>query len=285
MRYHDTYWYAQVVFRTLADQKADYFRTLNEFFGDENYPRLVQPFPKWTLLHDYILFSILRVEFEQMPSAINEHFLKWHEKDYGPPVYATPIEYQLAEHDIAHVSFVDWAASKQIDLLDADADHFVEYHGQLGGFDVGEGRRHAEGPRGELYERLTDEVFFLAFMNRELLVGLQRHTSFQISELDLRSVDSKFRELFARDGVLKRVHIPKWAKDAVFFRDRGRCVLCNRDLTNLITTQNDENYDHIMPLASGGSNDVTNLQLLCVECNSKKSAGSAATRNIVEKWF
>ena len=35
-----------------------------------------------------------------------------------------------------------------------------------------------------------------------------------------------------------------------------------------------ERYDHIVPLASHGANDVTNLQLLCEECNLKKSARS-----------
>lgn len=30
--------------------------------------------------------------------------------------------------------------------------------------------------------------------------------------------------------------------------------------------------DHIQPLALGGSNDKTNLQLLCPTCNTKKSA-------------
>ncbi|WP_083635845.1 HNH endonuclease signature motif containing protein [Rhizobium gallicum] len=34
-----------------------------------------------------------------------------------------------------------------------------------------------------------------------------------------------------------------------------------------------ERYDHLVPLARFGANDVTNLQLLCEPCNLKKAAG------------
>ncbi|WP_371824720.1 HNH endonuclease [Paracoccus sp. MA] len=33
-----------------------------------------------------------------------------------------------------------------------------------------------------------------------------------------------------------------------------------------------ERYDHIVPLARFGANDITNIQLLCEPCNLKKSA-------------
>lgn len=74
-------------------------------------------------------------------------------------------------------------------------------------------------------------------------------------------------KLIANNGRLKRKNIPKWVKRAVFFRDKGRCVLYHKDLTNLINTDNQENYDHIVPLLQHCLNDVSNIQLLCKECN------------------
>jgi len=57
--------------------------------------------------------------------------------------------------------------------------------------------------------------------------------------------------------------IPQDVKISVAVRDRGRCVYCgsNRKL----------HYDHVYPYSKGGSNDVDNLQLLCQDCNLRKS--------------
>lgn len=65
----------------------------------------------------------------------------------------------------------------------------------------------------------------------------------------------------------KRVHrdvIPDKAKIYVWQRDQGRCVRCG-------TNENLE-YDHIIPLSMGGSNTARNLQLLCAMCNRSKGA-------------
>ena len=57
--------------------------------------------------------------------------------------------------------------------------------------------------------------------------------------------------------------IPQDVKDAVWRRDEGRCVQCG-------SNENLE-FDHIIPISKGGANTYRNIQLLCEPCNRSKS--------------
>jgi 5-methylcytosine-specific restriction endonuclease McrA len=61
-----------------------------------------------------------------------------------------------------------------------------------------------------------------------------------------------------------RPPIPEEVRIAVWRRDRGRCVRCS--------SQRNLEFDHIIPIALGGSNTARNLQLLCEACNREKGA-------------
>ncbi|NLL67799.1 MAG: HNH endonuclease [Clostridiaceae bacterium] len=67
--------------------------------------------------------------------------------------------------------------------------------------------------------------------------------------------------------------MPEWLKRAVFYRDNGRCQHCGIDLSGLICINDDKTlqFDHIIPLEQGGTNDATNFQLLCSDCNLTKN--------------
>ena len=62
-----------------------------------------------------------------------------------------------------------------------------------------------------------------------------------------------------------RQAIPDDVKQYVMMRDGGRCVNCGA------TTE--LQFDHIIPIAMGGSNEQENLQILCGPCNRRKAAG------------
>ncbi len=63
----------------------------------------------------------------------------------------------------------------------------------------------------------------------------------------------------------RRQGIPDEVKQYVWQRDGGRCRNC--------WTDTELQFDHIIPVAMGGSSEPENLQLLCGPCNRAKGAG------------
>jgi hypothetical protein len=61
-----------------------------------------------------------------------------------------------------------------------------------------------------------------------------------------------------------RDHIPERIRNEVWRRDGGKCAECG-SVYNL-------EFDHVIPVAKGGSNTARNLRILCEPCNRRKSA-------------
>lgn len=62
-----------------------------------------------------------------------------------------------------------------------------------------------------------------------------------------------------------RIPIPDSVREYVYQRNHHQCQSCGKTKSETNLT-----IDHIIPLALGGSNDISNLQTLCLSCNSKK---------------
>lgn len=71
-------------------------------------------------------------------------------------------------------------------------------------------------------------------------------------------------------GATVRQSIPDDLKQYIWTRDEGRCRACG--------STSELQYDHIIPLKMGGSNNAENLQILCGPCNRSKSAGLTTRR-------
>ena len=59
--------------------------------------------------------------------------------------------------------------------------------------------------------------------------------------------------------------IPDDVKQLVFQRDGGRCRQCG--------SQQELQFDHVIPVVMGGASTAENLQVLCGPCNRRKGAG------------
>jgi 5-methylcytosine-specific restriction endonuclease McrA len=62
--------------------------------------------------------------------------------------------------------------------------------------------------------------------------------------------------------------IPEDIKQVVWIRDGGRCRYCG--------SGSELQFDHVIPVAMGGSSSPENLQILCGPCNRRKGAGITA---------
>jgi len=81
-----------------------------------------------------------------------------------------------------------------------------------------------------------------------------------------RRVSSAMAKVVMRDdpSLHTREAIPDDVKLLVWQRDGGKCVQCG--------SQSNLEYDHVIPVAKGGSNTARNIQLLCESCNRAKGA-------------
>ena len=133
---------------------------------------------------------------------------------------------------------------------------------------------------GEVVHILYNDKQFLLNFNRLIRNVLIDKSGFYSSFLNWPEGSRN------KNGTIKRCAIPKWVKYAVYHRDKGHCVFCNKDLTRSISIfDSQENYDHIVPLKDYGTNDPCNLQLTCEECNKKKGGKDIAPIYMYQSWW
>lgn len=77
----------------------------------------------------------------------------------------------------------------------------------------------------------------------------------------------------------ERVTFPEWIKSSLRARERGKCAMCGSDL--VLELEDEIHIDHIVPLSKGGCNDLVNLQLLCKDCNQKKSNSEISPKSSI----
>lgn len=108
----------------------------------------------------------------------------------------------------------------------------------------------------EMFDLSYDQ--FLELVDKEVKVALYRGG-------DLSDLDTVFKlpELTKAKADIAGRTISQEVKDLVWNRDSGKCAQCSSNARL--------EFDHIIPFSKGGSNTYRNIQLLCEECNRKKT--------------
>ena len=123
----------------------------------------------------------------------------------------------------------------------------------------------------------SHEIFLELFKERELMRQFSNLVAKIIHNISFE-VHPKFLN---KNGKIKRCNYwPSWLKNALKNRERNRCAICFCDISNSIAIDKKIHIDHIVPISHGGTNDPTNLQILCDECNFKKGNRSDETNDI-----
>lgn len=266
IKYFETYYFANMVNNILRDPFS-YIRSLNDFFGEENYKNFIGPFPKFSALHSFINFIIDSINYDDLSESESKSFKTGKRKLW--------VEIAMEYYNLEFDSFDKWVEENQKKRIEIIDDDIADYFRDLRFY----------GSYEQLLERMSDEIFFILFLNRQTLQRFNQLISHHIQDRTIAELDMEDLPFFKKDGVLKRVSMPKWVLRAVTHRDRGMCVSCHKDLTGLINIGNTSNFDHIIPLAIGGINDVTNIQLLCENCNKTKQAQNIPTSIKYERWY
>lgn len=262
--FHDTYYFCHCVKNILCDQTS-YIGGLNDFHGDGRVTSFSIAFPKYSHFHAFIEFIVSNIYYEELEwSNIQKLHKRFKElTQFELAMLSNSENGGVFSFFNKHQEYMGFLSSEGIALSQSDEyslqaflEHFMS---------------------NEVFvnhlEKTVDEVFYVLFANR-LVVQLFNEMIASVREYD--------KDVFEDDscckpnGVLKRKNIPSWVKNAVFHRDKGVCVICKKDLTHLINNFNEANYDHIVPLSRYGINDISNIQLLCKECNQidKNSKGN-----------
>lgn len=126
-----------------------------------------------------------------------------------------------------------------------------------------EHRNEIEAKKEELLQQLEDEKLRNEKEQiRQELLEKERKRKLQREVLkELIDEGAIFNAVTDKDG--KRESIPQDVMDKVWNRDGGKCVICG--------SQENLEFDHIIPFSKGGATTYRNLQILCKKCNIEKS--------------
>ncbi len=116
-------------------------------------------------------------------------------------------------------------------------------------------------------KRETDSEAMLAAERARYAANPEK---FAVKGVAYRKANPELIAVYARNRrAIKKQAEGSHTKDEIltmFFKQNGKCANCGTSI------RNGYHADHIKPLALGGSNWISNIQLLCAPCNLRKNA-------------
>ena len=244
---------------SLVQRSVDFSSLIEIDWTDATVVGCLVRYSKTTILH-YFIYSVISEYYRR-------HYRKNHDGIEDNDI--KEIEDAFINYGISFQSYFKWI-KKNRSSEDCSGEAFYRW------FD------HEYDAFTELWENITEEVFYLLFANRQFLLDFNKSLAGYFEGGDI----SIPYEHLNSDRTLKRApYLPQWLKKAIFYRDRGRCVLCNTDLSGLMDISYSRHFDHVVPLQKWGVNDPCNLQLLCEHCNLSKSYSPGTTSRRYQPWW
>lgn len=268
MSYYRVYYYCNIIdnllylFLSGPDWAPTGAQFTEPYFDGE-----VENFSKYSALHSFCDFAVRQLLFEDAEKDIETIQACYDELDgEDKPIRLRKAFQSHEDHNdclfeidrltkmygIKHQSFFSYLLENDFKFILDAYDEFIAFDGDF----------------GDAIERLTRELFYILFQNRDFLYRFNYYMA------------------IANTVTIARCSIPQWVKRAVKHRDRGKCVCCGKDLSGFFDCEDEGavHYDHMISLHSGGINDVSNIQLMCSKCNLSKSSDSF-TCNTYKDWY
>ena len=270
MSYYNIYYYCNI-----ADNLLTYFNGYIDWaptgaqFTEPFFSEEPTNFPKYSALHAFCEFVIGRIihedtlkeleeiqtEYDNLESVSDKRERLIRAFNYDKRFHNNAkleVDRLFDYFNVNHQYFFDYLLANDFSYIEDAYDDFIEFDSDI----------------DEIVLRLSREMFYVLFQNREFLLRFNLYLS------------------NANSFCIDRCTIPQWVKRAVMYRDRGRCINCGKDLSGQfdVADKQSMHFDHIVSLHDGGINDVSNIQLLCQHCNTSKNA-SSFTSNTYKDWY
>ena len=112
-------------------------------------------------------------------------------------------------------------------------------------------------------------IKIVAKMLRELMAESESEYEIHQIKMIVDHIDENMNFGISYNDKKKRKHISKSIRHEVFLRDDYKCCECGATKENTSL-----HIDHIVSVSQGGSDEMSNLQTLCEQCNLSKSSRS-----------